>query len=113
MSCIFCGIIEKKSAAKVFLEDDDIIVFADILPRARIHLLVVPKEHFESLAELPEPIICLVMETIKKITKQLAIEDNFRIILNNGALAGQIVPHLHFHLISDAVGVEMKYIARD
>jgi histidine triad (HIT) family protein len=112
MSCIFCRIIEKKAPAKVFLEEKDIIVFADILPRAAIHLLVVPKEHFEKLSELPDSLISRSMETVKKITKQLAIEDNFRVILNNGAMAGQIVPHLHFHLTSNASEVEIKYIDR-
>ncbi len=112
MSCIFCRIINKESPSKIYLEDDSIIVFADIIPRAKIHLLIVPKEHFERLVELPERLIIKSVETAKIIARRLRIEDNFRLILNNGALAGQIVDHLHFHFMSNAPGVEVEYIER-
>jgi len=110
MSCIFCRIIDKESPSKVYYEDDSIIVFADIIPRAKIHLLIVPKEHFERLVELPERLILKSVETANNIARKLKIEDNFRLILNNGALAGQIVDHLHFHFMSNAPGVEIKYL---
>ena len=110
MSCIFCRIIEKKSPSKIFYEDESIIVFADIIPRAKTHLLIVPKEHYERLIELPSDLIVKSMETAKIIATKLKIEDNFRLVLNNGALAGQIVDHLHFHFMSNAAGVEIEYI---
>jgi histidine triad (HIT) family protein len=109
MPCVFCQIVERKKPAKIFSEDEDIIVFADILPRANIHLLVCPKRHFESLLELPNELLIKSMETAKDIARRLSIEDNFRIVLNNGAKAGQIIEHLHFHFISNAAGVDVVY----
>ncbi|UCD95648.1 MAG: HIT domain-containing protein [Candidatus Zixiibacteriota bacterium] len=108
MSCIFCQIADGKKPAKVFFEDAQIIVFADILPRAPVHLLVCPKKHYASLLDLPEELLLKLHETIRKIATELSIKDNFRLIVNNGAAAGQIVEHLHFHFISNARGVKLK-----
>ncbi len=109
MGCIFCQIIEKNKPAKIFLEDDKTIVFADILPRAAVHLLICPKEHYERLVDLPEETFLEVMRTVKTVTSMLGLENNFRLVLNNGAQAGQIVGHIHFHFLSNQAGVKVNY----
>ncbi len=109
MSCIFCKIIEHKAPAKIFYEDANIIVFADIYPRAKIHLLVTPKFHCSRIMDLPDNLTLKVFETVRKITKELKLHDNFKLVLHNGALAGQIVEHLHFHYLSNQPNVNVKY----
>jgi len=109
MSCIFCKIIEHKLPAKIYFEDDYIIVFADIYPRAKIHLLVTPKIHCSRIMDLPDNLTLNIFETVRMITKDLKLQDNFKLILHNGASAGQIVEHLHFHYLSNQPNVDVKY----
>lgn len=112
MKCIFCEIIDKKKPAKVYSEDKDIIVFADILPRATIHLLISPKPHFKSLMEITDELLIKMLQKARDIGEELSIEENFRLILNNGAAAGQIVEHIHFHFLSNAQGIHIEYSDR-
>jgi len=109
MSCTFCQIIKGEKPARIYSEDEKIIVFADILPRAAVHLLICPKEHHISLLELPDDLLTAMMETARRIARELKLESNFRLILNNGAAAGQIIPHIHFHFMSNAGGVDIEY----
>jgi histidine triad (HIT) family protein len=109
MNCQFCQIIEGKKPARIFYEDEYSIVFADILPRAAIHLLICPKAHYERLAELPMELIEKLFESTKIVAAKLNLEDNFRLVLNNGAQAGQIIDHIHFHFMSNQKGVEIRY----
>lgn len=107
MSCIFCQIAEGKKPAKIYYDDERLIVFADILPRAPIHLLVCPKIHYPNLQDIPDDILILLIQKIRIMAKELGIEDNYRLILNNGAKSGQIVGHLHFHFLSSASNVNL------
>jgi len=109
MACIFCKIIAHESPAKIFFEDDDIIVFADIYPRAKIHLLVTPKYHCSRIMDLPDKYTLKIFETIRKITNELKLQDNFKLVLHNGAKAGQIVEHLHFHYLSNERSTNINY----
>ncbi|PKK82850.1 MAG: histidine triad nucleotide-binding protein [candidate division Zixibacteria bacterium HGW-Zixibacteria-1] len=109
MECIFCQIIRGEKPARKYLENNEVIVFADILPRASIHLLICPKEHFTSLLELPDKLAVQMLETARIIAKDLGLEKNFRLVLNNGAAAGQIVAHIHFHFMSNAGGIKINY----
>ncbi len=108
MSCIFCQIAEGKKPAKIYYDDEHLIVFADILPRAPVHLLVCPKVHFPNLQDIPDDILILLIQRIRIIAKEIGIEDNYRLILNNGAKSGQIVGHLHFHFLSSASGANLQ-----
>jgi histidine triad (HIT) family protein len=112
MKCIFCEIIEKTKPAKVYFEDDDIIVFADILPRASIHLLICPRRHFRNLNDVTDDLLVKMLQAARTIAKRLSIEENFRLVLNNGARAGQIVEHIHFHFMSNAPGINIEYMDR-
>ena len=101
MSCIFCNIVSKKAPAKIEYEDEDTIVFHDIHPAARTHLLVVPKKHYETLMDTPPEVLPKLFEVVQKVAKKLGIDKSgFRTIINNGRGGGQIIFHLHIHLLA-------------
>lgn len=100
--CIFCKIIDKQIPAKFVYEDEDVVSFPDINPKAKIHLLVVPKVHREGLSALAKEDALTVgklMVAVQKVAKKMNM-DSFRIIINSGKDAGQTVFHLHLHLVS-------------
>lgn len=106
--CIFCSIAAGKSPAHVVWEDDWSIAFLDLYPLSRGHLLVVPKKHIDRLTDLPKeglaPMLGAVAELCRRV-ERLSVDYNVGI--NQGAIAGQIVFHLHFHVIPrypDTVG---------
>src|SRR5574344_917234 len=98
--CIFCKIINGDFNTKFVYEDDDAVVFNDINPKAKIHLLVVPKRHVESLNELDDiNLLGRLMNIVKKVTVQENIK-SYRTVINTGKEAGQEVFHLHIHILS-------------
>ncbi len=101
--CVFCQIIAGKIPARLLYQDDEVIAFPDINPAAPIHLLIVTKRHIPSLAHLSEDETPLVGHMIK-IANQLAREEGiadsgYRLVINTGKDGGQVVPHLHIHLL--------------
>lgn len=104
--CVFCEIIAGNIPSTKVYEDDMILAFKDINPVAPVHIVVVPKEHIESAADVTDSnskYIARIFEKMPEIAKSQGIE-SFRIINNCGEDAGQTVKHLHFHLIG---GVKM------
>ena len=106
MDCIFCNIINKDSPADIVYEDEKFIVFKDIRPQAPIDLLLVPKlsseEHLISVNNLKEKHKEMIGDLIllaKRVAKEQGIEDGYRLIFNVGRKGGQVIDHLHFHLI--------------
>ena len=103
MDCIFCKIINREIPAKIVYEDERCLGFNDINPQAPVHILVIPKEHFASLAEAEEKheaIIGYVLRKCAAIAAQEGIgERGFRVVINNGSEAQQSVFHLHAHLL--------------
>ena len=98
--CIFCKIINGDFNTKFVYEDENAVVFNDINPKAKIHMLVVPKLHVESLNELDEiELLGQLMNIVKKVTKQEGIK-SYRTVINTGKEAGQEVFHLHIHILS-------------
>ena len=101
--CIFCKIINKEIPSSIVYEDDEIIAFRDIHPVTPVHILVIPKKHITSLANLEkedEAVVGKIYGVINKIAKQEGIlEKGFRVIVNCGEDGGQEVQHLHFHLL--------------
>ena len=101
--CIFCKIIKREIPSDIVYEDDDVIAFRDINPVAPVHVLVIPKKHISSLIELKEEdqkIIGQIYTTINKIAENEGIKENgFRVIANCGKDGGQVVGHIHFHLL--------------
>ena len=102
--CVFCKIIKGEIPSEKVYEDDDILAFKDINPAAPIHVLVIPKKHIANLMEVkPEDssIMAKILEAIKKVAKQLGIEESgFRLISNCGPDSGQEVMHIHFHVLA-------------
>lgn len=102
--CIFCEIIAGNIPSTKVYEDDMILAFKDINPVAPVHIIVVPKEHIESAADINDSkYVAHIFEKLPEIAKSQGIE-SYRIINNCGEDAGQTVKHLHFHLIG---GVKM------
>ncbi|MDO8444089.1 MAG: HIT domain-containing protein [bacterium] len=103
MSCLFCQIAAHEIHSKIKYEDDDFIAFDDIHPKAKIHILLIPKKHIHSVAALEDSDVNLVGKLILKardIAKEQGIDlSGFRLVFNSGPDAGQIVDHLHLHII--------------
>lgn len=102
MDCLFCKIINGEIPSNKVYEDDTVFAFRDIEPQAPTHILIIPKEHIKSAAELNESnsaVVAHIFEVAAKLAKQEGLDDGFRIVNNCGDLAGQTVKHLHFHLM--------------
>ncbi len=100
--CIFCKIINKEQSADIIYEDDNFIVFKDINPSAPLHLLLVPKEHISSINKLEEKhkeLIGNLFLLAKKIAAQQKVSDGYKLLFNVGRKSGQIVDHIHLHLM--------------
>ena len=101
--CIFCKIAEKELDAEIVLEDDDVVAFHDINGRAPVHVLVIPRRHVESLAEiseLPDPLAKRLFEASREVAERLGVEESgYAVRINNGPDAGQEVFHLHLHVL--------------
>ncbi|SDL41515.1 histidine triad nucleotide-binding protein [Halarsenatibacter silvermanii] len=101
--CIFCDIASGEMDADVVYEDDRIVAFEDANPQAPVHLLVIPKNHIESLEEVPEDefdLIADIHKTIQKLARSEGIaESGYRVVNNCGEEGGQTVGHVHFHLL--------------
>lgn len=103
MTTVFGKIIARELPADIVYEDDLCLAFKDIHPQAPIHLLIVPKKEIARLADTgPEDQALLghLLLTVNKIARQLGVEDAFRVVISNGADAGQTVFHLHLHLLA-------------
>ena len=99
--CIFCKILNKEIPSEFVYEDDYCFAINDINPKAKKHILVIPKEHIESLNSVNDfDIVKKMFEAIKKINKQENIS-HFKTLINTGSNAGQEVMHLHIHILSD------------
>jgi histidine triad (HIT) family protein len=103
-NCIFCKIAEKKIPSKIIFEDNVAIAFEDVNPQAPVHLLVVPKNHIpgiQSMTEADKEIVGHLFLTAKKIADQKGLNaKGYRMVINNGAGAGQTVFHIHLHILS-------------
>jgi len=101
MDCIFCKIVSGEIPAQKVYETDNIIVIKDINPHAPVHDLIIPKKHILSLNELEEPEIAAdILLTVKKVAIIEGItESGYRVIANTGNNGGQLIPHLHFHVL--------------
>lgn len=97
--CIFCKIINGDFNTEFVYENEHVVVFKDINPKAPIHLLVVPRVHVESLNELEDRnLMAEMLLAIKEVTKKIGLK-SYNIQVNTGKEAGQEVMHLHFHVL--------------
>ena len=98
--CIFCKIVKGEIPNQTILEDENFLAFNDINPTRKIHVLIIPKEHYDSFDVMPPKVMALMTEFIQKVASKLDVkESGYRLITNIGNDGGQEVHHLHFHLI--------------
>lgn len=100
--CIFCSIIAGDIPANKVYEDDHVLAFHDIAPKAETHILVIPKTHIVNLLDVKEdqwPLVTNVLQSINTIAEQEKLE-GFRVITNNGEKGGQEVFHMHWHVLA-------------
>ena len=101
-NCIFCKIIDKKINAKLIYEDEKIIAFKDISPKAPVHFLVIPKLHIESLLAVDashEILLGHLNIKLSEIAKAEGLTQGFKVAVNTGSAGGQEVMHLHYHVM--------------
>jgi len=103
MDCIFCQIIAGKIPGDIVYQDEEVLAFRDINPLASTHLLIVPRRHIPSLVHLSEadlPLIGRMVNIANQLARKEGVsEKGYRLVMNCGQEGGQIVPHLHMHLI--------------
>ncbi len=103
MECIFCGIVNRSLPTELIYEGETIVAFRDITPQAPTHVLIVPREHVESVAALEAGHTALLGEMFlaaNTIAQQEGVgESGYRLVFNCGRAAGQSVDHLHLHLL--------------
>ena len=113
VDCIFCQIVAGEIPADILYQDEEVIAFGDIHPIAPTHLLIIPKRHIPSLTHLSQedlPLIGHMVNTANQLAKREGIsESGYRLVINCGQQGGQLVPHLHIHLLggrslSDGLG---------
>ena len=101
-ACIFCKIVRGEVPSTKLYEDAQVLAFMDIGPVVKGHVLVIPKQHFDPLPALPPDLLAKVMTVVQKVVKAQVNglkADGVNVHQSNGAVAGQVVPHVHFHVI--------------
>ncbi|AIE85625.1 histidine triad nucleotide-binding protein [Fimbriimonas ginsengisoli] len=100
MPTLFTKIIQREIPANIVYEDEHVVAFRDIDPKAPTHILIVPRSEIPGLADLPETGDHMyLLNAAKKIAEQEGLTEGYRLVINQGESAGQSVPHLHAHLI--------------
>jgi histidine triad (HIT) family protein len=110
--CIFCKIIRGEISCNKILENNTVFAFLDNNPATIGHTLVIPKEHFNTILDLPEDLLCEIIKSTQKITKAVLKATNhkaFNLIVNTGKDAEQLVDHVHFHIIPRYDGDKISY----
>ena len=101
-NCIFCRIAKGEIPALKVYEDDALVAFLDIQPANPGHTLVVSKKHFPTFVETPDEELGIMIQAAKRLGRSASAAvgaEGFNIIVNNGPVAGQIIPHVHIHII--------------
>jgi histidine triad (HIT) family protein len=101
--CLFCGIVEGKIRGNIVYQDDSVVAFKDINPKAPVHVLIIPRKHVAGVLDLTAEDGALtghIFAVAARLAREQGIADSgFRVVLNSGADAGQSVFHLHYHLL--------------
>ena len=103
MDCIFCQIVAGKIPGDILYQDEEVIAFPDINPAAPTHVLIVTRKHIPSLTQLTDeetPLIGHMVKVANQLAQEQGIaESGYRVVINCGRDGGQVVPHLHMHLL--------------
>lgn len=103
MTCIFCDIVNKKIPADIIFENDTVVAFQDVRPKAPVHVLVVPKKHVVSVNEFAQedaPTIAALMLAAPAVAEKMGVKDGYKIAFNVGRKGGQLIDHVHMHLLA-------------
>jgi len=103
MDCLFCKIAAGEIPSTKVFENDDVLAFRDIDPQAPFHVIIIPKAHIASAAEITaenSALVAKIFEAAAKIAAEQKLEKGFRIVTNCGEEGGQTVGHLHFHMLA-------------
>jgi len=106
-TCVFCKIVRSEIPTRFVAQEDKAIAFMDIAPARKGHVLVIPKHHSESMIDVPQEDLDVVMRLVKRVSmavKESLQPPGFSVVQLNGVASGQTVFHLHFHVIPRHVG---------
>ena len=109
--CLFCKIVKGELPSSKLYEDEDTLAFLDLFPVNKGHSLVIPKEHYETIFDVPANILAKVSSVMKNVAdavKKGVNADGVYIAQSNGKDAGQVIPHIHFHVIPRFKGDRLK-----
>lgn len=102
-NCIFCKIAKKESPAEIVFEDERFVIFKDIKPKSRVHFLIVPKKHIHSVSHAEDSDVELLGSMIL-VARDVAKKENlsgYRLLFNVGRDGGQVIDHIHLHLLAN------------
>lgn len=101
--CLFCGIADGQVKANLVYQDEDIVAFKDVAPKAPVHILIIPRKHLIRVSDIAEPdraLIGKIFQVAARLAREQGIDHSgYRVVVNSGADAGQSVLHLHYHLL--------------
>jgi len=108
LNCVFCRIVARESPAEIEYEDDEVLAFKDLYPKAPVHLLIIPKRHIEAISTLEEqdlPLIARCFLVAKRLAEAKGFaERGYRVNCHCGPEGGQVVYNLHLHLLAGRRG---------
>ena len=99
---IFCKIIRGEASADFVYRDEDVVVFPDIAPKAPVHLLVVPVQHFTGIDDFSREdghLLGKMLKVAHDVAAEKGLKEGYRLIINEGEHGGKMVPHIHIHLL--------------
>ena len=111
-NCVFCKIVAGEIPAAVVHEEEALLAFLDVAPLAEGHVLVIPREHYAHLVDLPGSVLTSIAVAVPKLGRALlkvSGAEGFNLLVNQGEAAGQVVPHVHYHLIPRRPGDGLGY----
>jgi|SRR3989344_3433501 len=114
-NCVFCKIVSGKISAKKVDESNSFIAILDAKPTAVGHMLVIPKQHFVTLLDIPNRLGGEMLEFTKKVASDLLdkkLGDGFNLVMNNLSVAGQVVMHAHIHVIPRKDGDGLRFVTK-
>ncbi|MCH8966130.1 MAG: HIT family protein [Planctomycetes bacterium] len=111
-NCVFCKIVARDIPAVVVHDDGEVLAFLDVGPLADGHLLIIPYDHYARLVDAPAELCSRIASVVPKLGQALLAvtgAEGFNLLVNNGTVAGQVVPHVHWHLIPRKTGDSLGY----
>jgi histidine triad (HIT) family protein len=109
--CIFCKIVRGEIPTAILYQDEDVVVFPDVKPVTPVHLLIVTRKHIPSLADMTDddtPLVGKMVKVANRLAREQGIsEKGYRLTINSGPGAGQVVPHLHLHFMG---GRDLRWV---